>query len=238
MRSEIYQNRQHDLRIQYRGSSPSRLDSLTDGVFGIAITLLIFNLANPNSFEDLLTFTKTLPAFLISIAFLVTVWAEHLRFSEIYTLNDFRLTVLNTIFIALIIFYVYPLRFLTLFLTNFFFRTEIQVSIQGDQVPFLMIYYGFVAFALYFTLYLFYRRASQLKTELRLNDFEVFYTRSHMRRLAIMFGVPLISIVLTALITPFSYIWASVVGGVSYCLYSPAILIWYRRFQKTSKTYV
>ncbi|MBL7828968.1 MAG: DUF1211 domain-containing protein, partial [Saprospiraceae bacterium] len=154
MRNNLIKNKTHDPRIHYRGAEPSRLDNLTDGVFGIAITLLIFNLANPNSFDDLLTFTKTLPAFLISIAFLVTVWNEHLRFSEIYTLHDAKLAILNTIFIALIIFYVYPLRFLTLFLTNFFFRTNIQVSIQGDQVPWLMMYYGFVAFALYFILYL------------------------------------------------------------------------------------
>lgn len=158
MRNDIYTNKDHDPRINYRGANPSRLENLTDGVFGIAITLLIFNLANPNSFQDLLTFTKTLPAFLISISFLIMVWNEHLRFSEIYTLNDTKLTILNTIFIGLIIFYVYPLRFLTLYLTNFFFQTNIQVSIQGDQVPQLMVYYGFVAFALYFILYLFYHR--------------------------------------------------------------------------------
>lgn len=238
MRADIYQNKQHDARILYRGQEPSRLDNLTDGVFGIAITLLIFNLANPNSFSDLLTFTKTLPAFLISITFLVLVWNEHLRFSEIYALNDGLLTLLNTIFIALIIFYVYPLRFLTLYLTNFFFHTDIQVSIQGDQVSFLMIYYGCAAFAIYFTLFLFYHRALKIKDTLQLNPFEIFYTRFQKIRLAIMFSVPLISITLTAFIHPFSYIFAAIAGGIAYCLYSPAILIWYQRYKKASTAYV
>jgi uncharacterized membrane protein len=121
MRNELLKNKQQDSRIHYRGESASRLDNLTDAVFGIAITLLIFNLANPNSFADLLTFTKTLPAFLISISFLVLIWNEHLTFSEVYGLKDTGLVLLNTIFIALVIFYVYPLRFLTMFLTNFFF---------------------------------------------------------------------------------------------------------------------
>lgn len=237
MRDIIYQNKDHDPRINYRGANTSRLDSLTDGVFGIAITLLIFNLANPNSFQDLLTFTKTLPAFLISISFLVMVWNEHLRFSEIYTLNDTKLVILNTLFIGLIIFYVYPLRFLTLFLTNFFFQTNIEVSIQGNQVPQLMIYYGFVAFALYFILYLFYHRVYNMKAELILNDFETFYTKSQKKRLAIMFVVPLISIAVTMLINPFSYIAASVAGGVAYCLYTPLIIVWYNQFAKTSKTF-
>ena len=59
-----------DPRIHYRGEQASRMDNVTDAVFGIAITLLIFNLVNPNSFADLLVFTKTLPAFLISISFI------------------------------------------------------------------------------------------------------------------------------------------------------------------------
>jgi uncharacterized membrane protein len=88
MRNLINRNRRHDPRIRYRGASASRMDNLTDAVFGIAITLSIFNLSNPNSFSDLLLFTRTLPAFLISVSFIILVWSEHLRFSEIYTLDD------------------------------------------------------------------------------------------------------------------------------------------------------
>jgi uncharacterized membrane protein len=58
MRNEIIRNKQHDPRINYRGLSASRLDNLSEAVFGIAITLLIFNLANPNSFSDILVSPK------------------------------------------------------------------------------------------------------------------------------------------------------------------------------------
>lgn len=237
MRNEILKNRQHDPRINYRGSSASRLDNLTDAVFGIAITLLIFNLSNPNSFEDLLTFTKTLPAFLISISFIILIWSEHLDFSEVYAFQDTRLTILNTVFIALVIFYVYPLRFLTLFFTNFFFRTDVAVNIRGDQVPYLMIYYGFAAFALYFILYLLYHRAYDLKKELGLNPFEEFYTSSQKRRLLIMFSVPLLSILITVIINQFSFIWASVFGGITYFLYTPLMIWWHRGFLNKSKEF-
>lgn len=238
MRQEIFKNRQHDPRINYRGGSASRMDNLTDAVFGIAITLLIFNLSNPNSFSDLLTFTKTLPAFLISISFLVLIWKEHLEFSEVYTLNDTRLTILNTVFIALVIFYVYPLRFLTLFLTNLVFHTDIQVSIGGDQVPYLMVYYGFVAFALYLVLYLFYRRAYSLNTALHLNEFERFYTQAQLQRTLIMFTVPLLSILVTLFVNQFSFIWASFLGGVTYLLYTPLIIWWHAGFKKKSNTFI
>lgn len=237
MREQIYSNRRHDPRIHYRGANPSRLDALTDSVFGIAITLLIFNLSNPNSFESLITFTKTLPAFLISIAFLILVWNEHLRFSEIYTLNDSRLVFFNILFIALIIFYVYPLRFLTLFMTSLLFQVDIGMSIKAHEVPNLMIYYGFVAFGLYFTLYLFYQRAYRLKKELGLNPFEIFHTRQQKIRLIIMFGVPLVSIFLTFILKWFSFIWASMVGGFAYALYTPAMMIWVRRYLARAKAF-
>jgi uncharacterized membrane protein len=237
MRNEINRNRRHDPRIRFRGANASRMDNLTDAVFGIAITLSIFNLANPNSFSDLLVFTKTLPAFLISISFIILVWSEHLRFSEIYTLHDTGLAFLNTLFIALVIFYVYPLRFLTLFLTNMLFGMDIHVSISGDQVPLLMVYYGLLAFALYFILYLFYHRAGRLKAVLELNEFEVFETNSQKHRLFIMFTVPLLSILVTLLVNRFSFIWASVAGGLTYMLYMPVIRLWYLRYTRKAAAF-
>jgi uncharacterized membrane protein len=237
MRNKFSKNKNHDPRINYRGETASRIDNLTDAVFGIAITLLIFNLVNPNSFEDLLVFTKTLPAFLISITFIILIWNEHISFSEIYSLNDNLLLVLNTLFIALVIFYVYPLKFLTLFLTNFFFNTNISVDISGDQVPYLVIYYGFVVFALYFVLWLFYLRVGQIKKKLELNTYEVFFTKEQRKRLVIFFVVPLISIAVTFLMNSYSFVLASIIGGCIYILYSPLTLIWSKSFKNKSSKF-
>jgi len=237
LRKEITKNRDQDPRITYRGQGSSRLDNLTDAVFGIAITLLIFNLSNPNSFQDLLTFTKTLPAFLISIAFVILIWNEHVNFSAMYGIHDIRLAILNTAFIALVIFYVYPLRFLTLFLTNFFFSTDIEINIRGEEVPYLMIYYGFIAFGLYLVLFLFYQRVWSMKNELQLNAFEMFYTVAQKNRLLIMLAVPVVSIVLTLIINEFSHMWASLIGGLTYNIYAPLMIIWSRRFNAKEKEF-
>jgi len=226
-----------DPRITYRGETASRTDNLTDAVFGIAITLLIFNLVNPNSFQDLITFTKTLPAFLISIAFIILIWNEHLEFSKIYAFNDSVLFKLNTLFIALVIFYVYPLRFMTFFLTNFFFNTDIEINISNDQVPYLVVYYGFVAFALYLVLWLLYRRALSIKEKLLLNDYEVFLTKSNLKRLVFLFSVPILSIAITLAINEYSFILASIIGGCTYNLYGPLIYLWKRKFEKDSKQF-
>lgn len=237
MRQEVIRKLNQDPRLTYRGESASRIDNLTDAVFGIAITLLIFNLSNPNSFDDLITFTKTLPAFLVSIAFVILVWTEHLRFSAIYSMDDSVLMLLNTLFLALVIFYVYPLRFMMLFLTNYFFGTDINIRITGNQVPDLLIYYGLVAFALYFLLFLFYQRALYLGERLALDAYEVMHTRFQKIRLVIMFAVPLVSIGLVLAMRPFSHIWASVVAGNAYWLYYPAMMIWGKKFKKAIKKF-
>ena len=227
-----------DPRITYRGESPSRLDNLTDAVFGIAITLLLFNISNPNSFTDLLSLTKTFPAFLISIGFLILIWAEHSNFTLIYSLNDKIFKLINTFFIALIIFYVYPLRFLSLILTSAFFDINIPISITSKNVPELMIYYGFVAFALYVTLYLFYRRALVIKTKLDLNDYEIFLTREMMKRMIIMFSVPMISIIVAFVFKGSSIFLASFLSGMAYCIYVPSIMIWSKSLRRFEKNYV
>lgn len=229
--------KKRDPRITYRGENPTRLDNLTDAVFGIAITLLIFNLVNPNSFQDLITFTKTLPAFFISVAFLILIWYEHNRFSEVYSLNGPGIAFLNTIFITLAIFYVYPLRFLTLFLTNFFFRTNVKISIPGDQVPNLTIYYGLIVFGLYFTITLFYLYMYKRREVIKLSAYEIFYTKMQVQKQMIMFSVPLLSVVLVAILKNHSIFWASILGGNVYFLYTPLMIWWQRRFEKVSLNY-
>ena len=238
MRREIQQSRYKDPRMHYRGENPSRLDNLTDAVFGIAITLLIFNSANPNSFEELLTFTKTLPAFLLSISFLILIWKEHLDFSRIYSLQDGTFIFLNTVFLALIIFYVYPLRFFTLFITNFVFNTGVNIQMAFSQVPSLMIYYGLAAAALYFVIFLFYQRVLKIKEKIQLNEFELFVTKHQRIRILIMMIVPLISVLLTILIKPFSIAVASIIGGFAYNLYIPLTIFWVKRFRRREKEFL
>ena len=49
--------------FKWRGAEGSRLESLTDGVFAFAITLLIVSLQVPKSFDDLVNTMKNFPAF-------------------------------------------------------------------------------------------------------------------------------------------------------------------------------
>lgn len=234
MRSKFQETKARHPMINYRGSEASRIDNLTDAVFGIAITLLIFNLENPNSFETLLQFTQTLPAFLISIAFIVLIWKEHLNFSRVYAFNDAWLLVINTFFIGLVIFYVYPLRFLTIFLTNFFFGSHVDLGLSAAEIPDLMIYYGSIATALYLLLFMFHLRAWRIREKLGLNDFEQWFTKRQLARLSIMFAVPLASVIVVLSFKGQSIAWAAILGGMTYNLYVPGMVIWARHFKKAN----
>jgi uncharacterized membrane protein len=235
LRATLKKYRQRDPNISYRGKNPGRLDNLTDAVFGIAITLLIFNLVNPNSFEDLVAFTKTLPAFLVSITFLMIVWKEHVNFSQIYGLNNSWIQALNVLFIALIIFYVYPLRFWTLFLTNFLFETNISIQIKAAQVPDLMIYYGCMAMALYVCLLFFYLIASRNRAALSLNPYEILHTRMQVVRMLIFVGVPFVSIVVVFFLRGHHVGMASMLGGMTYILYTPLMIFWTKNYKAKLK---
>ncbi len=70
-----------------------------------------------------------------------------------------------------------------------------------------------------------------------LSPFEVFYTVRQRSRLVIMFGVPLVSIVVTLALQPGSAVWASIGGGVTYILYTPAMILWYRSYQKGAERF-
>jgi hypothetical protein len=49
--------------------------------------------------------------------------------------------------------------------------------------------------------------------------------------------VPLLSIAVTLLVNRYSFIWASVAGGMIYWLYMPAIRWWYLRYTKKAATF-
>lgn len=232
MRQLFSKYNSRDPKINYRGETTTRLDSLTDAVFGIAITLLIFNISEASSFNDLLLFAKSFPALLMGIIFLILIWQEHVSFSLIYSTNSKSIRILNVFFITLVIFYIYPLKFLSRLLTNLFFDTNLELSIEGIEIPKLMIFYGLVIFTIYVILFLFYISVLKQKQKYDFTEYEVLFTKFQSTRLIIMFSVPLFSVIITLILFRYSIVWSSIIGGITYGLYPPLITIWNKIFTK------
>lgn len=116
----------------------TRLESLTDTVFGFSIALLIVSVEVPSDFSGLLEIMKGFAGFALSFAMLILVWMYHYRFFRDYKLEDTTTIVLNSILLFVVLFYVYPLKYVFAVITSMM-GGEFPVSI--DEVAILMAIY-------------------------------------------------------------------------------------------------
>ncbi|HEY6252320.1 MAG TPA: TMEM175 family protein, partial [Candidatus Angelobacter sp.] len=193
-------------RFHWRGGEITRLEGFTDAVFAFAVTLLVVSLEVPKTFSELLMAMKGFVAFAICFAILLQVWYEHYIFSRRYGLQTLYTVFLNSILIFVVLFFVYPLKFLfnivVAGLSGGFLATHpVQESIQLSQIPALMVIYslGFSSVAAVFALL--YRYAYKLRHELDLNEYETLCTRHALYNQLAMLGLGLL-VALTAMLLP------------------------------------
>lgn len=231
-----------DEKFNYRGQNQSRVETLSDAVFALAITLVVLSSTVPETFRELWVSMSDIIPFALSIALIIVIWFQHAHFFLKYGLQD-RLTIfLNTILLFLVLVYVYPLKFLTRLLVQIYGELFglLETGLAGfgnysqANMQLLMIYYGLGAFLIFMTLWLMYRRAFSLSDRLELNAYEKFATRTSMYANLLLASVPLLS-VLMAWIDPFGNYISFMVAGFLYFLYIPVMSIFGSRARKKKK---
>ena len=111
-----------DKKFRMRGTGEvSRIEALSDAVFGFAITLLVVSLEVPQTFTELMEAMRGFAAFAISFLLLFVVWLTQYKFFRRYGLNDNFTIWINALLLFVVLFYVYPLKFLWNFLVNAIF---------------------------------------------------------------------------------------------------------------------
>jgi uncharacterized membrane protein len=189
--------RERDFR--WRGTETTRMEGFTDAVFGFAVTLLVVALEVPRSYEGLLDVVRGFPAFIICFALLMVFWNAHYRFHRRYGLDDAYTRLLTMGILVLVLFFVYPLKFLFTMLTVQVFGLEIHdppVLTGFEQVRSLYTIYG-LGFAGTWGLYaLLYAHAWNRRFALDLNPVETAYTRAAVFEILIYPAVCLTSILL------------------------------------------
>ena len=105
-----------DPLFRWRGGEVSRLEAFSDAVFALTLTLLIVSLSVPQTFYELWQTFRELPVFVVCFAVLMMAWQYHYSFFRRYGLQDFITIVLNAVFLFLVLFLAYPLKFLATFL--------------------------------------------------------------------------------------------------------------------------
>ncbi len=71
---------ERDGDFRWRGDGVSRIEGLSDAVFGFALTLLVVSLEVPATFDNLAAMMLGLPAFAITFTLLILIWSAHYRF--------------------------------------------------------------------------------------------------------------------------------------------------------------
>src|SRR5579863_7127138 len=97
--------------FRWRGGEITRLEAFCDVVFGFALTLLVVSLEVPHSYADMMAAMRGFLPFAICFAQLVMIWLAHYRFSRRFGLEDPYAVFLNIALLFLVLFYVYPLKF-------------------------------------------------------------------------------------------------------------------------------
>ncbi|MAE77273.1 MAG: hypothetical protein CMJ85_10440 [Planctomycetes bacterium] len=98
--------------FRWRGHEISRIEGLTDGVFALAIALLVISMEVPRTFDELAEAFVQTPVFLACFATLFWCWHAHFQFHRRYGLENPLTLFLNGVLIFLVALYVYPLKFL------------------------------------------------------------------------------------------------------------------------------
>lgn len=192
-----------DKHFRWRGNEISRLEGFSDAVFAFAVTLLVVSLEAPKSFNQLLDIVKGFVSFGICFTLLVIIWHKHYVFFRRYGINNIRILVLNSILMFVMIFYIYPLKFLFTLLVNLFFpfmRPEnFAIMITFEQVPMLMIIYGMGCFLTFSVFFFMYRHVYKNRVDLNLNEVEIAITKSEIVESSVYMIIPLISILLVSI---------------------------------------
>jgi uncharacterized membrane protein len=228
--------------FRFRGEEPGRLENLSDGVFALAITLLLISTSAPNSFEQIKRFVWELLPFSACIVLIVLIWHEHFVFYYRYGLRNTTVIVWNTLFLIIVLFYVYPLKFLCKFLLFMVLGklfNEQQLLIEVSQMlnrqstSDLMIIYGVGAAGIFLVLMFMYRYALKNTHLLALNKIEEFDTRTSMNSNLMMSAVPLLSVSLAMIFRNHGSV--GYIAGFTYFLYTPIMTIFHYRISKRRK---
>ncbi len=186
-----------------RRSDSTRLEALSDGVFAFAATLLVVSLEVPKTFDALLADLSGFGAFAVSFGALLLIWAVHNAYFKRYGLEDAWTQILNGWLLFVVLFYVFPLKFVAAGVSAFVFRIgaargEAMIG-SFDELSLLFQLYGLGFVLIFATFSLMYRHATRRAAVLGLSAVELHEAHMLKRHYAIFVLVGVLSILVARL---------------------------------------
>ncbi|HZL92539.1 MAG TPA: TMEM175 family protein [Vicinamibacterales bacterium] len=199
------------------GREVSRIEGFSDAVFGFALTLLVVSLEVPDSFDGLKQILRGFIPFAATFALVCWIWFEHYAFFRKFEAEDPLTIFLNCVLLFLVLFFVYPLKFVfTRVIPAVMGQPDGVRLTEGDARMMMWIYSaGFVAMMAVFAML--YWNQYRSRKALGLSDEQAFVARAGARTHVLSVLVGSTSVVM-ALTVPIQWIWTA---GVIYAFQGP-----------------
>ncbi len=104
-----------------KGIHGSRFETLTDIIFGFSITLLVISSEVPKTYVELQASMYSFFGFIFCALLLFSIWNEHKTFFLRYGLEDKKTILLNFLLVFVLLYYIYPMKYLFSYLGTVFF---------------------------------------------------------------------------------------------------------------------
>lgn len=199
----------------------TRLEGFSDAVFGFALTLLVVSLDVPESTEKLLELMKTFAPVGLMFAMICWIWYEHQKFFRNYGLQDAWTVAVNAFLLFVILFYVYPMKFLTLGLYNLFRGAATPGTGMDAQSDIVMLLYSSGVILIFGSFVLMYNNAWRKRRALGLTPAEETTLHFNQRGHIISMGLGITSIAIVLIGRKIEYRQAPFFASVIYALMGP-----------------
>jgi uncharacterized membrane protein len=163
------------MAFRYRAHEVSRLEAFSDVIFGFALSLIVISLEVPKTYDALMETMRGILPFAFCFLIFIGLWLEHHEFFKRYALQDKTTLALNMALLFVILFYVYPLKFMFVLLGREIMGEHVAVTI--DQSRTLFTIYGIGFLAVNWLLAAMYWHAGRQGEALELNEVERIDTR-------------------------------------------------------------
>lgn len=234
-----------DEGFRYRGLQTTRLENLSDAVFGFSITLLVISSQVPKNYLELQVSMYGFLGFIFCTMLLLGLWNNHSNFFLHYGLVDKTTKTLNALFLFVLLFYVYPLKYLFSYLGTAIYAL-IKKKIGDDSLALeqtlkvlyaeelnpaqwkdLMIRFGLGLFFIYLIIMLMHINAYKSRNELQLNEKERYITKTFVYEYFILMLITVVSMMIVLIFGG----KAAFYSGMAYLL-TPLVIPIFKRYRK------
>jgi hypothetical protein len=151
----------------------------------------------PKNFEELKYSLQNVLPFIATVSLVFFFWYLQNQYFRTYGLNDNRIIFLNLSLLILILFYVFPLKFLFSIILSWitgvnFLREKIAdntIVLSREQFPELIQFFSIGYSLIWLLFYLLYRHAFQQRIQLKLTSYELVLLQADKRDAFVQMGI-------------------------------------------------